>query len=132
CLFQRTEIYDPKTFIIHATSLRQTCDHCGSISIASSRRSLGRVSVRSWPFSLTGRLRIVTLVSFYPTNYLMRHRSICKRHPRQSFILLPGGKRFYLVLARVSTSYPKLVGRLPTCYSPIRRSIHSLPPEGFR
>ena len=29
----------------------------------------------------------------------------------------------YPVLATVSGSYPSLLGRLPTCYSPVRRSI---------
>ncbi len=28
----------------------------------------------------------------------------------------------YAVLARVSPGYPPLPGRLPTCYSPVRRS----------
>ena len=28
----------------------------------------------------------------------------------------------YAVLARVSPGYPPLQGRLPTCYSPVRRS----------
>ena len=30
----------------------------------------------------------------------------------------------YLVLATVSGSYPSLRGRLPTCYSPVRRYLH--------
>src|SRR5699024_12133589 len=51
--------------------------------------------------------------------------------PKPSFNLLPGGKRSHFVLVRVSTSYPKLVCRLTTCYSPIRLSIHRHPPEGF-
>ena len=37
----------------------------------------------------------------------------------------------YPVLAHVSVSYPDLTGRLPTCYSPVRRSFHRRPPEGF-
>src|SRR5699024_421669 len=39
--------------------------------------------------------------------------------------------KLYLVLAHVSASYPNLTGRLPTWYSPIRRSFHKRPPEGF-
>ena len=54
-----TELYDPKTFITHAALLRQTCVHCGRFPTAASRRSLGRVSVPVWPFTLSGRLRIV-------------------------------------------------------------------------
>src|SRR5699024_6567108 len=34
-------------------------------------------------------------------------------------------------LAPVSRSYPNLTGRLPTCYSPIRRSFHKRPSEDF-
>ena len=63
-----TELYDPKTFFTHAALLRQTCVHCGRFPTAASRRSLGRVSVPVWPFTLSGRLRIVALVSRYPTN----------------------------------------------------------------
>ena len=63
-----TELYDPKTFITHAALLRQTCVHCGRFPTAASRRSLGRVSVPVWPFTLSGRLRIVALVGLYPTN----------------------------------------------------------------
>src|SRR5699024_7391470 len=38
------------------------------------------------------------------------------------------------ILFGISTSFPVLfrtIGRLPTCYSPIRRSFHRRPPEGF-
>src|SRR5699024_7443953 len=53
-----------------------------------------------------------------------------------SFIVCSCEQTFYSVLARVSTSYPKLTGRLPTCYSPSaarstqqspRRMIDELP-----
>src|SRR5690625_2722695 len=37
----------------------------------------------------------------------------------------------YPVLTNVSVSYPELTGRLPTCYSPIRRSFHRSHPEGI-
>src|SRR5699024_11375533 len=63
-----TEFYAPKIFSIHAASLRQTFVHCGRFPTAASRRSLGRVSVPVWPITLSGRLRIVALVSFYLTN----------------------------------------------------------------
>src|SRR5690625_4074013 len=68
CSSLTTEFYDPKIFIIHAASLRQTFVHCGRFPTAASRRSLGRVSVPVWPITLSGRLRIVALVSFYLTN----------------------------------------------------------------
>src|SRR5699024_11426610 len=35
------------------------------------------------------------------------------------------------VLAPVSRSCPDLTGRLPTCYSPVRRSFHKFHPEGI-
>ena len=63
-----TGVYDPKTFILHAASLRQGFPHCAIFPTAASRRSLGRVSVPVWPFTLSGRLLIVALVGLYPTN----------------------------------------------------------------
>ena len=71
-----TELYNPKTFIVHAALLHQTFVHCGKFPTAASRRSLGRVSVPVWPITLSGRLRIVALVSRYLTNQLMRRRPI--------------------------------------------------------
>src|SRR5699024_12394169 len=68
CSSLTTEFYDPKIFIIHAASHRQTFVHCGRFPTAASRRSLGRVSVPVWPITLSGPLRIVDLVSFYLTN----------------------------------------------------------------
>ena len=40
-----TGLYDPKTFITHAASLRQAFAHCAIFPTAASRRSLDRVSV---------------------------------------------------------------------------------------
>src|SRR5690625_6708932 len=39
--------------------------------------------------------------------------------------------KLYLALTPLSASYSNRTGRLPTCYSPIRRSFHKRPPEGF-
>ncbi len=66
-----TGVYDPKTFILHAASLRQAFAHCARFLTAASRRSLDRVSVPVWPVALSGRLPIVALVSRYLTNKLM-------------------------------------------------------------
>ena len=63
-----TEVYNPKTFILHAASLRQTFVHCAIFPTAASRRSLGRVSVPVCPSALSGRILIVALVGRYPTN----------------------------------------------------------------
>ena len=73
------EVYNPKTFILHAALLRQGCPHCAISPTAASRRSLGRVSVPMWPFNLSVRLLIVDLVSRYLTNYLIRREPISER-----------------------------------------------------
>src|SRR5699024_12413643 len=77
---------------------------------AASRRSLGRVSVPVWPITLSGRLRIVALVGFYPTNKLMRRGPICKRQPEPSFSFFSCEKKHHPVLAPVSRGYPDLTG----------------------
>ncbi len=66
-----TGVYDPKTFLLHAASLRQAFAHCAKFLTAASRRSLDRVSVPVWPITLSGRLPIAALVSRYLTNKLM-------------------------------------------------------------
>ena len=113
--------YNLTAFIIHAASLRQGFPHCGRFLAAASRRSLDRVSVPVWPYTLSGRLSIVGLVGLYLTNYLMDRRLIprrynCTFHPTA----LPAGP--HAVLPRVSTGYPPSRGRSPTCYSPVRHS----------
>ncbi len=72
------------TFIVHAASLRQAFAHCGRFLAAASRRSLGRVSVPMWPFTLSGQLPIVALVGHYPTNKLMGRGLIPKRQALRS------------------------------------------------
>ena len=123
CSSLTTEFYDPKTFFTHAALLGQTFVHCRRFPTAASRRSLGRVSVPMWPITLSGRLCIVALVSRYLTNQLMHRGSIHQRHPKAPFKSKPCGFDYYTVLAPVSKCYPPLLGRLPTCYSPVRHSI---------
>ncbi len=72
-------VYDPKTFVPHAASLPQACAHWGRFLTAASRRSGVRVSVPLWPATLSGRLPVVALVSFYLTNKLMGRNPIQKR-----------------------------------------------------
>ena len=72
-------VYNPKTFFLHAASLRQSFLHCAIFPTAASRRSLGRISVPMWPFNLSVRLLIVDLVGRYPTNYLIRREPIFQR-----------------------------------------------------
>ncbi len=75
-----TGVYNPKTFFLHAASLHQGFPHCAISPTAASRRSLGRVSVPTWPFNLSVRLLIVDLVSRYLTNYLIRREAISERN----------------------------------------------------
>ena len=72
----RTKVYNPKTVFLHAALLHQGFPHCAIFPTAASRRSLGRVSVPMWPFTLSGRLLIVGLVGRYPANCLIRRGSI--------------------------------------------------------
>ena len=62
------DVYVPKHFVHHATSLHQAFAHCGRFSTAASRRSMGRVSVPSVGVSLSAPLNVVALVGRYPTN----------------------------------------------------------------
>ena len=116
-----TGLYNPKTFIVHAASLRQAFAHCAKFLTAASRRSLGRISVPVWPVTLSGRLPIVALVGLYPANQLMGRRLISVRRTR-AFPPQATARRAYSVLPRVSTNYPQNRGRSPTCYSPVRHS----------
>ena len=61
-------LYNLPAFIVHAASLRQGSPHCGIFLAAASRRSLGRISVPVWPYTLSGRLPIIALVGRYLTN----------------------------------------------------------------
>ena len=56
----------------------------------------------------------------------MHRGSIHQRHPKAPFTLMPCGINCYAVLAPVSKCYPPLMGRLPTCYSPVRHSSFQL------
>ena len=118
------EVYNPKAVIPHAALLDQASAHCPIFPTAASRRSLGRVSVPVWPVTLSGRLPVEAMVSHYLTIKLIGREHI------------PGRKTFhtpscdglsYPVLITVSGGYPKVGGRLLTCYSPVRRSCT---PEG--
>ena len=138
-----TELYDPKTFIAHAASLRHPCGHCERFSTAASRRSLGSVSVPVWPIDLSVRLPVLALVGRYPANMLIGHRPLLQRqanpdtrsqtadvrHPKSDIRIGPYLSRHdhaattaYAVLAPVSRGCPPLKGRLSMHYSPFRHS----------
>ena len=120
------EVYNPKAVIPHAASLHQACAHCAIFPTAASRRSLGRVSVPVWPVTLSGRLPVVALVGHHPTNKLIGRGPI----PHRKSFPPPGhaASKVYSVLDPVSQAYPKVQGRSPTCYSPVR---HSSTPKGL-
>ena len=126
-----TELYDPKTFFIHAALLRQACAHCGKFPTAASRRSLGRVSVPMWPITLSGRLPIVDLVGRYLTNKLMGRELISKRItpftslPCDSVVLCGISSRFQLLSPSLRQIAHALLTRPPLS------DLH-LRPEGFR
>ncbi len=69
-------LYNPQAFFTHAVLLYQAFAHCPIFPTAASRRSLGRVSVPVWLIILSDQLRIVALVSHYPTNKLILRRLI--------------------------------------------------------
>ena len=73
------EVYNPKTFFLHAALLGQAFAHCPIFPTAASRRSLGRLSVPMWPFNLSVRLPIVDLGSRYLSNYLIGREPILHR-----------------------------------------------------
>ena len=75
----RKGLYNPKAFIAHAALLPQTCVHWAIFLTAASRRSLARVSVPVWGFTLSRPLPVIGLVGHYPTNYLMGRRPLPKR-----------------------------------------------------
>ena len=87
------EVYNPKAFFPHAASLRQAFAHCARFPTAASRRSLGRVSVPVWLIVLSDQLRIVALVSRYPTNKLIRRGLILGQSPKLPFPTTPKGGR---------------------------------------
>jgi hypothetical protein len=63
-----TGVYTPKSFILHAASLRQPFGHCARFPTAASRRSLGRFSVPMWLAILSDQLPVIALVSRYLAN----------------------------------------------------------------
>ena len=76
----RKEVYNPRAFILHAASLRQTFVHCGKFPTAASRRSLGRVSVPMWLSILSDQLLIVALGCHYHSNKLIRRKIVSRRN----------------------------------------------------
>ncbi len=72
-------VYNPKTFIPHAASLRQAFAHCAIFLTAASRGSLARVAVPVWLIVLSDQLPVEALVSRYLTNKLIGREPIQER-----------------------------------------------------
>ena len=81
-------VYNPKTFIPHAASLRQAFAHCAIFLTAASRRSLARVAVPVWLIVLSDQLPVVALVSRYLTNKLIGHEPILECHTHGAAFIL--------------------------------------------
>ncbi len=80
-----------------------------------------------WLIILSDQLPVLALVGRYPTNKLMGRGLIFWRKASEEvpcFSLNTNVSWSYPVLAQVSLGYPRPEGRLPTCYSPVRRSTH--------
>ena len=95
------ELYTPKSFFVHVTSLRQAFAHCGRFSTAASRRSMARVAVPFLGVALSRPLPVIDLVSLYLANYLIGRRPFLER-------FAPLILRCYGELPRLSTSYAPL------------------------
>ncbi|MBA0563084.1 hypothetical protein Golob_008087, partial [Gossypium lobatum] len=59
--FLGKRVHDLWAFYLHAASLRQVFTHCEKFPIATSRKSLGRVSVSVWLIILSNQLLIIAL-----------------------------------------------------------------------
>ena len=99
----RKEVYNPKTFILHAALLGQGFPHCPIFLTAASRRSLDRISVPVWPVILSDRLIIVALVGRYP--HQLANDAQAPLLPIKSFT--PSRCRV-VVICGISTSFPML------------------------
>ena len=116
-----TGVYNPRAFILHAASLRQTFVHCGRFSTAATRRCLGSVSVPVRRATLSRPLPIFALVSHYLTNKLIGRRAI----PRRNLTFGPE------TLSGITGSFPPLSqawGQIPYALlslSPLSRSSAS-------
>ena len=108
--FLSTAIYDPKAFIPHAASLRQTFVHCAIFLVAAIRRCMNRVAVSLWGITLSRPLAVIALVSHYLTNKLIAGRLIPRRAvtPFPTFMLLNVA---HTVLAHLSMGYSLPRGR---------------------
>ena len=139
------EVYNPKTFFPHAALLGQAFAHCPIFPTAASRRSLDRLSVPMWPFTLSGRLLIVDLVGRYLTNYLIRRELTPHRIPPLTpppcdavvscgistcfQVLSPcPGQIVHALLTRPPLEHAGFLPKLSSCLSPLDLHVLGTPP----
>jgi len=81
-----------------------------------------------WLVVLSDQLPVIALVGRYPANKLIGRGLLEKCQALRSPALAssPCGDWPHAVLIRLSTSYPPLLGRLPTCYAPLRHWEHAI------
>ena len=118
----RTEVYNPKTFFLHAALLGQGFPHCPIFPTAASRRSLDRLSVPMWPITLSGRLPIADLVGRYLTNYLIGRESILHRIAPLTSAACAAG---------VSCGISVPFGTLSPCVRQVTHALLTRPPLDF-
>ena len=117
----------PKAFITHAASLRQSFLHCAIFRDCSHPVGVwASVSVPVWRANLSDQLPVDSLGGPLPHQLADRPWAPPRSDKpcRSRGLHLPQGANSpwsYPVLVRLSTGYPGLQGRLPTCYSPVRR-----------
>ena len=111
----------------HSPSPRHGFPHCGGFAPGAPRRASALVSVPIWGLPLSRPLPVFGLAGHYPANYLMGRRPILGRASGGSTASPSRGWGLpapipYRGLAPVSRGYPRPEGRLPTCYSAVRRA----------
>ena len=114
-----TAVYNPKAFIPHAASLRQTFVHCGRFSTAATRRCPDSVSVPVVGAALSRPLVVFGTVGRYPAVYLVTRRPLRGRN--RTLCLTASTQQDRPGLPGVSPRYTGPSGRSPTPYYPVRR-----------
>ncbi len=110
-------LYNLKAFITHAVSLGHAFAHCRIFITAASRRSLGSVSVPMKPNTLSGRLRVLAMVSLYLTIKLIRSEPLLwrevseeiplfDRSARQQSGVIPYYPPFPVAIQNLRVGYP--------------------------
>ncbi len=101
----RKGVYNPKAFIPHAVSRRQTCVHCARFPVAATRRCMLRISVALWLADLSVQLPVIALVRLLP------HQQADRTQTPPSAGSYALSQMAYEVLPRLSAGYSPPKGR---------------------